>query len=69
MRFDQDTDSEGLEALNARELARLRRRDHDAGAQSRALMRSGQAKAFKQILDAQAKAAHEPLKSRRRQTG
>ena len=54
------------ESLDAREAARLKRRDHDADAQQRELMRPGMGKVFKQILDAQAKAAEEPPKRRRR---
>jgi hypothetical protein len=54
---DEDPDEiAAFAALDPREAARMRRRDHDAGAESRALMRTGQAKTFKQILDAQAKA-------------
>ena len=37
------------------EAARARRRDHDAGAAGRSGMRTGLAKQFKQVLDAQAK--------------
>jgi hypothetical protein len=54
--------------LDAREAARARRRDHDAEAARRDLMRSGMGKVFKQILDRQARAADEatPRRSRRR---
>ena len=38
--------------LDAREAARVRRRDHDAEAARRDLMRSGMGKVFKQILTA-----------------
>lgn len=38
--------------LDPREAARVRRRDHDAGAQERDLMRPGMGKVFKQIDDA-----------------
>jgi hypothetical protein len=41
--------------LDPREAARARRRDRDAAAEQRALMRPGMGKVFKQILDAQAK--------------
>ena len=41
--------------LSGAEQARLRRRDRDAQAQSRAGMRTGLAKGFKQIQDAQIK--------------
>jgi hypothetical protein len=37
------------------EAARARRRDHDAGAAARSGMRTGLAKQFKQVLDAQVK--------------
>jgi hypothetical protein len=37
--------------LDAREAARVRRRDHDAEAERRDLMRSGMGKVFKQITD------------------
>ena len=46
--------------VDARELARAKRRDRDAAAEDRALMQPGMGKVFKQIQDAQAKAAHEP---------
>jgi hypothetical protein len=52
--------------LDPRESARVRRRDRDAEAESRALLRPGMGKVFKQIQDAQAKAAKEPPKRRRR---
>jgi hypothetical protein len=43
--------------LDPSEVARVRRRDRDAEAQARELMRPGMGKVFKQIQDAQAKAA------------
>ncbi|HET7180963.1 MAG TPA: hypothetical protein VFI15_01890 [Candidatus Limnocylindrales bacterium] len=52
--------------LNPREAARAKRRDRDAAAEDKALMQPGMGKVFKQIQDAQAKAAHEPPKRRRR---
>ena len=52
--------------LDAREAARIRRRDRDADAAARDLMRPGMAKVFKQIQDAQARAAKEPGSHRRR---
>jgi hypothetical protein len=52
--------------LDAREAARIRRRDREATAEHTELMRPGMGKVFKQILDAQAKAAKEPPKRRRR---
>ena len=48
-----------------REAERARRRDREADAERRALMRPGMGKVFKQIQDAQAKAAKEPAKRRR----
>jgi hypothetical protein len=52
--------------LDAREAARIRRRDQDAAAEARALMKPGMGKVFKQIRDAQARAAKETPKRRRR---
>ena len=52
--------------LDPREAERVRRRDKDAAAAHSELMRPGMGKVFKQILDAQAKAANEPPKRRRR---
>jgi hypothetical protein len=43
--------------LDPKEVARIRRRDRDAQAEARALMRPGMGKVFKQILDTQAQAA------------
>jgi hypothetical protein len=56
------------EHLDPREEARVRRRDREADAEARDLMRPGMGKVFKQILDAQGKAANEPppKRSRRR---
>jgi hypothetical protein len=54
------------EDLDSRESARIRRRDHDADAEARDLLRPGMGKVFKQIQDAQAKAAKAAPKSRRR---
>ena len=53
---DPDADRDDLDA---REAARTRRRDRDAEAEKRALMQPGMGKVFKQIQDAQAKAARE----------
>jgi hypothetical protein len=47
--------------VDPREVERIRRRDHDANAERRDLMRPGMGKVFKQILDAQVKAASDPL--------
>lgn len=57
----------GDEELDPREEARARRRDREADAAARDLMRPGMGKVFKQIQDAQAKAAKQPPKPRRRQ--
>ena len=43
--------------LDPKEVSRIRRRDRDAEAEARALMRPGMGKVFKQILDTQAEAA------------
>jgi len=43
--------------LDPREAARIRRREHDAEAARRELMRSGMGKVFKQILDRRARDA------------
>ena len=61
---DQDPDR-----LDARESARNRRRDHDAAAAERELMRPGMGKVFKQILDRQARVAKESPKRRKRSKG
>jgi hypothetical protein len=45
--------------LDPRELARTRRRDRDAAAEERDLMRPGMGKVFKQILDHQGREARE----------
>jgi len=52
--------------LEAREAARIRRRDRDADAAARDLMRPGMGKVFKQIQDAQAKAAKDATPGRKR---
>ena len=52
--------------LDPRESERVRRRDREAAAAHTELMRPGMGKVFKQILDAQAKAAKEPPSKRRR---
>jgi len=60
---DGDHETDGLDA---RESARARRRDRDADAEARDLMRPGMGKVFKQIQDAQAKAAKAaPKRSKR----
>jgi len=45
---DPDPD---VDDFDAREAARIRRRDHDAAAHERDLMRPGMGKVFKQITD------------------
>jgi len=60
------TDDHEPSELDSREAARARRRDRDADAEARDLMRPGMGKVFKQIRDAQAKAAKVPPKRRRR---
>jgi len=59
----------GADDVDPREAARNRRRDRDADAEARDLMRPGMGKVFKQIQDAQAKAAREPSGRRRRRCG
>jgi len=51
--------------LDPREAERARRRDRESAAEQRALLRPGMGKVFKQIQDAQAKAAKEAPKRRR----
>ena len=57
------------EDLDAREAERIRRRDRDASAEERDLMRPGMGKVFKQILDRQGRAAKERPKGRRTPKG
>jgi hypothetical protein len=52
-----DQRPESGDRLDPREEARVRRRDRDADARARDLLRPGMGKVFKQIQDAQAKAA------------
>ena len=52
--------------LDPREAERVRRRDREAAAEQRALMKPGMGKVFKQIQDTQAKAAKESPKARAR---
>jgi hypothetical protein len=52
--------------LDPAEAARNRRRDRDATAGDRDLMRPGMGKVFKQMQDAQVKAAKQPPKRRHR---
>ena len=51
--------------LDAREAERIRRRDREADAEQRDLMKPGMGKVFKQIQDAQRKAADEIATKRR----
>ena len=62
---DQERSDQERSDIDAREAARTRRRDRDAAAASRDLMRPGMGKVFKQILDRQASAAKEPPKRRK----
>jgi hypothetical protein len=66
---DDDPSKPERGVVDAREEARIRRRDRAADAQARDLMRPGMGKVFKQILDAQAKAAKEPPGQRKRPRG
>lgn len=50
---------EPTDDLDAREAERIRRRDREAAAEQRELMRPGMGKVFKQIQDRQRKAADE----------
>lgn len=52
--------------LDPREAERARRRDREAGAEARALMKPGMGKVFKQILDVQVKVARDAEKGRPR---
>jgi hypothetical protein len=54
------------ELLAPRERQRMRRRDHDAGAEARDLMRPGMGKVFKQIQDAQRRDAEDDAPERRK---
>jgi hypothetical protein len=53
------------EDLDPREADRVRRRDREAAAEYRKLMKPGMGKVFKQILDTQAKTAKKPSKRKR----
>jgi hypothetical protein len=56
------------EALDPRERERARRRDRAASAEERDLLRPGMGKVFKQIQDAQRKAAEEPAPAKSSRT-
>jgi hypothetical protein len=64
---DPERNDSAEDRIDAREAARIRRRDREADAAARDLMRPGMGKVFKQIQDAQVKAAKTPRK--RRQAG
>jgi hypothetical protein len=57
------------EDLDPREEARTRRRDRDAAASERALMRPGLGKQFKQVLDAQVRRGREAGETLERRKG
>jgi hypothetical protein len=61
-----DDERRPADEIDPREQARTRRRDRDADAQARDLLRPGMGKVFKQIQDAQARAAKEPVRRRHR---
>jgi hypothetical protein len=54
--------------LDAREAARIRRRDHDADAARRDLMRPGMGKVFKQITDSWGEKASPDQRAEKRAT-
>lgn len=64
-----DAQGDDPDELDAREHARISRRDRDATAAERDLMRPGMGKVFKQILDRQARVAREPVARRKRPKG
>ena len=49
--LEPESGDEAEDELDPREAARLKRRDHDAAAHERELMRPGMGKVFKQITD------------------
>ena len=61
-----DDERRPADEIDSREQARTRRRDRDAEAQARDLLRPGMGKVFKQIQDAQVRAAKEPVRRRHR---
>lgn len=65
MDIDPEPDDDPLEPVDPREAARDRRRDRDAGAMHRALMRPGMGKVFKQIDEAIGRRAQEAPDRRR----
>lgn len=74
MEDDRRDSADDLGEIDPSEAARMRRRDRDADAEARDLMRPGMGKVFKQIQDAQGRAAKDPSRpakspSRRRRPG
>ena len=57
-------DADGLGELDAREAERIRRRDREAEAERRELLRPGMGKVFKQILETQVKRGKSASKRR-----
>jgi len=55
--------------IDPREEARIRRRDHDLGAERRDLMRPGMGKVFKQIQESWVKPPSHARKHERKPTG
>ena len=62
---DQDPVVTDKEGLDSREVERVRRRDREADAEQRDLLRPGMGKVFKQIQDAQRKAAEDAARTTR----
>jgi hypothetical protein len=58
-RLADDRPMDPTDDLDAREAERIRRRDREAAAEQRELMKPGMGKVFKQIQDRQRKAADE----------
>jgi len=51
--------------IDPREAERMRRRDHEAQAEARSLLRPGMGKVFKQIQDSWTRPAKKPPKARK----
>ena len=58
-----------MDELDPREAERIRRRDHEADAEQRSLLKPGMGKVFKQIQDSWATPAKKPPKPRRHPRG
>jgi hypothetical protein len=58
-----------VDDLDPREAERIRRRDHEADADQRSLMKPGMGKVFKQIQDSWVRPAKKPSKPRRAARG